>query len=177
MAYLAEIFSEELSAKERAKKISNAVNCFGFDKKKQWVRVLELGVTKDVLDFAFAWLLFQAGEARDKRYDGRNALSCQVAQKLCALTDLAALRAHMTKASAYTDDVVRELYALHRTLKQTLTGFCLYVLEEVSGGCGADLSSAIDALCASPFHFFAETGFDERTLLLDRSSWYRMPFI
>lgn len=176
MSDLGYVFSCSSSATQLAKDISCAVNCFGFDKKKQWQLVQEAGCQDAVADFACAWISFQAKEAADGLYDARNALSSQIAARLSDLCDLYALRSLLSSFRDTTNETVLALHSLHRTLKQTLTGFCFFVLEQYFAASPA-LNSALDALCGAPFHFFAETNRDRRTLFLDRAYWHVTPFI
>ena len=173
---IGEIFSSELSAREAASAIDSAVNCLGFNKKEQWQSVVETGCHARVLDFVLAWIAFQASEAKNGRYDGRNALSCQICAKLDELCDMQTLRGEITSCSKDVDAIVKALLDLHRTLKQTLSGFCLYVLERATDS-KSTVTDAIDSLCGAPFTFFAERGFDRRTVHISRSEWHRMPFI
>ena len=168
-----DIFLDDAS--QMAKEIDLAVNCFGFSNKEQWESVLQAGTERDALDFAIAWVTFQAKEAETKRYDGRNALSCHLAQRLHALCALETLREGVEKRKK-NDEVVKSLFDLHRTLKQTLSGFCFFVLDQMSSRVDA-LNAAIERLCEEPLRYYAERDFDMRSHVMHRSSWHRVPFI
>lgn len=176
MGNFGEIFRDLSNTRASARELDMTLNVFGFSREKQWESVKNTGSEESMLDFALAWISFQAKEAEGTRYDGRNALSCQLAGKLQSICDMQELRQQVSEAREDVDRLVKQLFDLHRTLKQRLTGFCFFVLEQLSDRFYA-VNDAINQVCSEPFTFFAETGFDEHTTKFERSDWYRMPFI
>lgn len=152
---IGEIFSSPVEADVE---LQLTLNVLGFDVAEQYQNVLEHHVLPVAFEFALAWLKTQADEAASGIYDGRNAASSHIALKLDSVCDLRRLRMQQfgeDRVNHYINDVVNALSNMHRTLKQTLSKFCFFVLEQEAGRV-ASIRRAIDALCAEPLVYYRE---------------------